>query len=140
MAKALNDIVQQSRTLADAVSKKLAKNAPIKSGKLREALREANTLDTMLEVTKGTSKLIPVQTITFTLDYAPDKAPYGMFWNEPTLAKNIKNGKTKNIPSKINYAEKTLQDAVVVQKFNKIYDLIGDMIVEGLDKELDIKL
>lgn len=136
MAKGLNDIVKKTNSLADLVSRKLSNNAPKKTGNLQKAIRRANNINTMLDLKKGTSKIIPIQTITLTLDYAPDDAQYGMWWNDPTLSRTVKNGKTKNVPSKINFVEKTLQEPAVIKALNDIYDLVGDVVIEEISKEI----
>jgi len=100
MAKSINDVIQKANSLADIISKRVSANAPRssgpKGGNLQKALLRANNLNTMLNVQKGGSKQIPIKTITFTIDYAPDGAEYGMWWNDPTVSSTVRNGKTKN--------------------------------------------
>jgi len=142
MAQSLDKVIKKANSLADVISKRLAANAPRrrgpKGGNLREALKRANTLDTMLNVQKGSTKQIPIQSLTFTLNYAPDDAPYGMWWNDPTLSSTVKNGKTSNIPKSINFAEKTLAEPKVQSALNDIYDLVGDAYLAMIDDELKI--
>jgi hypothetical protein len=59
-----------------------------------------------------------------------------MWWNEPTLASNIKNGKTKNIPQSINFAEKGLNDPQVISAIDELVSLIGDSVLERISNEL----
>jgi len=132
-----NDLQKKGKGLSDIISKKVAEKAPIKTGRLRKALRRANTFDSMIELEKGSSKQLDVKGFTINIDYAPTDAEYGMFWNEPTLAKNIKNGKTSNIPESINFAEKALADSVVQRALDEMVDVIGEMVAAAISKEIE---
>ena len=136
MAKSINDVIQKANSLADIISKRVSENAPYKTGNLQKALLRANNLNTMLNVQKGGSKQIPIKTITFTIDYAPEGAEYGMWWNEPTVSSTVKNGRTKNVPGKINFVETALKEPQVQKALNDIYSLLGDTILAGIDDEL----
>jgi len=142
VAKALSDIVSKANSLADIVSKRVSANAPRRSGpkggNLQRALLKANTLNTMLDVQSGASKNVPIQSLTFTINYAPDDAPYGMWWNDPTVSSTVRSGKTKNVPDKINFVENALNEAVVQNALEDIYDLIGDTFLAQLDDELNL--
>jgi hypothetical protein len=136
MAKSINDVIRKANSLADIISKRVAANAPKKTGNLRRALLKANNLNTMLNVQKGGSKQIPLKKITFTIDYAPDGAEYGMWWNDPTVSSTVRNGKTKNVPDRINFVETALREPIVQKALNDIYDLLGDTLLAGIDDEL----
>jgi hypothetical protein len=138
MAKSINDVIKKANSLADIISNRVSKNAPYKTGNLQRALLKANNLNTMLNVQKGTTKNIPIKTITFTIDYAPDGAEYGMWWNDPTVSSTVKNGKTKNVPDKINFVENALNEPKVKKALNDIYDLLGDTFLAQLDDELNL--
>jgi hypothetical protein len=138
MAKSINDVIKKANSLADIISNRVSKNAPYKTGNLQRALLKANNLNTMLNVQKGTTKNIPIKTITFTIDYAPDGAEYGMWWNDPTVSSTVKNGKTKNVPDKINFVETALNEPKVKKALNDIYDLLGDTFLAQLDDELNL--
>lgn len=135
-----NDLQQKAKKLSDIVSKKVVDKAPRragpKGGNLKRALSRANTFDSMIELQKGSSKVVPVKTIELNIDYAPDGAEYGMWWNEPTLARKIKNGKTANIPESINFAEKALADPKVQKALDGIADIVAEMITATLEDEL----
>lgn len=137
MANSLDKVIKKANTLADLVSKRVSANAPKKTGNLQKRLKEANNLNTMLNVQKGTAKNVPIQSITFTIDYAPEGAEYGMYWNDPTVSSTVKNGKTKNVPDKINFVEKALNEPKVQTALNDIYDLIGDAFLAEIDDELN---
>lgn len=136
MAKSLDKVLKKANSLADLVSKRVAANAPYKTGNLRRALLKANNLNTMIDLKKGTSKIVPIQTIEFTIDYAPDEAPYGMWWNDPTLSRTVQNGKTKNVPKSINFVDKALAEPKVIKALNDLYDLIGDAVLLELEDEI----
>jgi len=138
MAKSLDDIIQKANSLADIVSKRVSANAPRKTGNLQRALLRANTLNTMLDVQSGASKNVPIQSLTLTINYAPDDAPYGMWWNDPTVSSTVRNGRTKNIPDKINFVENALDEPRVQRALDDIYDLIGDTFLAQLDDELNL--
>jgi hypothetical protein len=136
MAKSINDVIRKANSLADIISKRVSVNAPKKTGNLQRALLRANNLNTMLNVQKGGSKNVPIKTITFTIDYAPDGAEYGMWWNDPTVSSTVKKGKTKNVPDKINFVATALREPQVQKALNDIYDLLGDTLLEGIEDEL----
>jgi hypothetical protein len=137
MAKSINDVIKKANSLADIISKRVAANAPKKTGNLRAALLRANNLNTMLDVGRGGTKSIPLKTITFTIDYAPDGAEYGMWWNDPTVSSTVRSGKTKNVPGRINFVETALNEPQVQRALNDIYDLLGDTILAGIEDELN---
>lgn len=137
MAKSINDVISKANTLAGIISKRVSANAPRKTGNLQRALLRANTLNTMLDVGKGSSKSIPLKTITFTIDYAPDGAEYGMWWNDPTVSSTVKSGKTKNVPDKINFVDNALKEPQVIKALDDIYSLLGDTILAGIEDELN---
>jgi hypothetical protein len=136
----LAEITKKSKSLSNVISRTVASYAPRKTGptggNLQRALKRANNINTMFEVQGGASKEMIVRSLVFTYNYSPDDAPYGMWWNEPTLASNIKNGKTKNIPESINFAEKGLNDPQVMSAIDELVSLIGDSVLERISKEL----
>lgn len=137
MAKSINDVIQKANTLAGIISKRVSANAPRKTGNLQRALLRANTLNTMLDVGKGSSKSIPLKTITFSIDYAPEGAEYGMWWNDPTVSSTVRSGKTKNVPDKINFVDNALKEPQVIKALDDIYSLLGDTILAGIEDELN---
>lgn len=137
MAKSLDQILKKSNKIADFISERVSKNAPKKTGKLQKALRSANNLNTMLGLQKGTSKLVPFKKITFTIDYNPTDAPYGMYWNEPTVSETVRKGKTKNVPEKINFVDNALREPKVQQSLNELYDLIGQLVIKDVMSEIE---
>ena len=132
----LAEITKKSKSLANVISRSVASYAPRKTGNLQRALKRANNINTMFEVQGGASKETIVRSLVFTYNYAPDDAEYGMWWNEPTLAENIKNGNTKNIPQSINFADKGLNDPQVMSAIDELVSLIGDSVLERISNEL----
>ena len=94
----LQDLQRKQKRLVDVLVKQVVDRAPEKTGRLKKALKKENNINTVFENTGGSSKTVPLQSFEFSINYAPDGAPYGKYWNDPTLSKTVKNGKTKNIP------------------------------------------
>lgn len=133
----INDITRKAKTITDVLVKQVVKKAPIKTGRLRKALKNANNINTVFDLQGANSKVVPLQSFDFSINYAPDDAPYGKFWNEPTLAKNIKDGKTKNIPQSINFAEKAILTPEFQKGLDDLLDLIGETAADNIVKELE---
>jgi hypothetical protein len=133
----LAQLQRKQKTIVDVLVKQVVDKAPIKTGRLRKALKKANTVNTVLENTGGFSKNIPIQSFEFSINYAPDDAPYGKYWNDPTLADNVKNGKTKNIPKSINFAEKAILTPEFQKGLDDLLDLIGESIADNIVRELE---
>ena len=132
----LADITKKSRSLADTISRSVAARAPRKTGNLQRALIRANDVNTMFEVQGGSSRGIGVKSLTFTYNYAPDDAPYGRWWNDPTVSETVKKGKTKNVPDAINFADKGLNDPKVIRTIDELVDLIAESVLFKIDEEL----
>jgi len=121
---ALKDIARQVGGLAVA-------KAPIRTGRLKKALARANTPDKVLK-TNPTNK-----SFSFEINYAPPGAEYGQFWNDPTVSKTVRSGKTKNVPDSINFAEKAINSPIIDSLIQDYMDEVGVMIVEQLNKAID---
>lgn len=136
----INDITKKAKTITDVLVKQVVDKAPRragpKGGTLKKALKRANNINTVFDLQGANSKVIPLQSFEFSINYAPDDAPYGKFWNEPTLAKNIKDGQTKNIPQSINFAEKAILTPQFQKGLDDLLDLIGETIANNVVKEL----
>jgi hypothetical protein len=120
----LKDIAKQIGGLAVA-------KAPIKTGNLKRKLAKANTPDKVLKENPKT------KSFSFEIDYAPPGAEYGMFWNDPTVSKTVRNGKTKNIPDAINFANKAINSPIVDSLIQDYMDEIGKQVVEQIGKAID---
>ena len=120
----LKDIAKQIGGLAVA-------KAPVKTGNLKRKLKSANTPDKVLTENKAAG------TFSFEIDYAPPGAEYGMFWNDPTVSKTVRNGKTKNIPEAINFANKAINSPIVDSLIQDYMDEIGKQVVEQIGKAID---
>jgi hypothetical protein len=120
----LKDIAKQIGGLAVA-------KAPIRTGRLKKALARANTPDKVLNENPKT------KSFSFEINYAPPGAEYGEWWNEPTLSKTVKKGKTKNVPESINFAQKAIDSPIVDSLINDYMDEIGQMVVKQISKAVD---
>ena len=129
----LKDIAKQIRGLTVAKAPQSLKGSNRKRpGNLKRALKRANTPDKILKVDPKT------KSFSFEIDYAPIGAEYGMWWNDPNLAKNIKNGKTKNIPESINFANKALDSDIVASMLDlHIEERVDKFIVQPLIKSIE---
>lgn len=133
----LNDVVKRGRTLADVISRTVANKAPVKTGNLKKALRRANNINTIFDAKGVGSRDVKSKSITITIDYAPDDAPYGMYWNDPTVSKTVKKGKTKNVPDRINFVDQALKDPTVVRAIDELVDMIGDNLLAQIEDNLN---
>jgi len=130
------------RETAKLIQSNLVRIAPIRTGNLRNKLREYNTINRILGNTKATKSVTKKYSFdaNFEVEYAPPGARYGKWWNDPTVSKTVRNGKTKNIPDSINYAQKALDEAIDSQ-LSKIEDEVAemavDMVVKDLEDEID---
>ena len=109
-------------------------------GNLRRQLKKANTPDKIITQNPEDMKSAAVKNsfgLEFTIDYAPPGAEYGKWWNEPTVAKNIKNAKTKNVPGSINFAEQAINDKEVDDLIISYLDTLADKIADGFQNTLD---
>lgn len=120
----LKDIAKQVGGLAVA-------KAPRRTGNLKRALARANTPDKVLKQDPKT------KSFSFEINYAPPGAEYGQFWNDPTVSKTVKNGKTKNIPDSINFADKAINSPIIDSLLEDYMDEIGALIVEDISKAVN---
>ena len=133
----LNDITKKATTITDLLVKQVADKAPYKTGRLKNALIKSNTINTVFDSQGSNSKVIPIQSFEFSINVAPDDAPYGQWWNDPTVAKNIRNGKTKNIPDAINFVDKAIYTPEFQKGLDELLDLIGETILINIVNELE---
>jgi hypothetical protein len=128
----LRDIAKQIGGLTVANAPQSLKGSKRRRpGNLKRALKRENTSDNILKVNPKT------KSFSFEINYAPPGAEYGMFWNDPTVSKTVRNAKTNNIPESINFAEKALYSPIVDSMLNDYMDEIGAMVVEEISKAID---
>jgi hypothetical protein len=132
-----NDIVTKGKSLADVISRSVANKAPVKTGNLKRALRRANNVNTMFDSKGFGSKNIKSKDITISIDYAPDDAPYGKWWNDPTVSKTVRNGKTKNVPKAINFVDQALNDPNFKRAFDELVELMADNLIAQIEDNLN---
>jgi hypothetical protein len=133
----INDITKKAKTITDVLVKQVANKAPYKTGRLKRALIKANTINTVFDVQSSNSKVVPIQSFEFSINYAPDDAPYGKFWNDPTVAKNIRDGNTQNIPEAINFVDKAIYTPEFQRGLDELLDLIGETLATNIVNEID---
>jgi hypothetical protein len=105
-------------------------------GNLKRQLAAYNRPSGMVkEVRKGNSI-----TIELSLDVAPPGAEYGQWWNDPTVSKTVRKGKTKNIPEAINYGDKALNDPSVDKLINDYVETLMNQITDDTVKQLEKEL
>ena len=128
----LKDVAKQIGGLAVAKAPQSLKGSNRKRpGNLKRALARANTPDKVLKINPKT------KSFSFEINYAPPGAEYGMWWNDPTVSKTVKTGKTNNVPESINFAEKAIYSPIVDSMLNDYMDEIGVMVVEEISKAID---
>lgn len=128
--KALEDVAQSIRTSVVAI-------APRKTGNLKEQLYKWNTPQRILGAKKIPGSLIKTGkfNLKFSIDVSPQGAEYGKYWNEPTLSRTVKNGKTKNIPRSINFAQKAMKEAIVRRKIKELGPILASLVGQELIAE-----
>ena len=83
-------------------------------GNLKKQMLSYNSSNRIIGKSKQSStfNIVTNWSQTLTVNYARPGAEYGKYWNDPTVASNIRGGKTSNIPGKINFASKSLNEAI----------------------------
>lgn len=136
-------LLQVAQRLGDLTVAK----APKKTGNLKSKLRSANTGRKILggmnsaQAEKAIIEDLKSGTYTFELaiDVAPDGAEYGQFWNQPTIAENVRNGKTPN-KNAIDFGLKAYNDPGFQAMFNEYIDTLTDKIAASIAKAIDKEL
>jgi hypothetical protein len=112
--KTLRKIATDTRTLLEVYTPvNVIPNAKTR-GNLKREMLSYNSSNKIIGKSKQVSQfnIVTNWSQTLTVNYAPPGAEYGKYWNDPTVARNIRNGKTSNIPGKINFASKSLNEAI----------------------------
>ena len=122
--KALRDVAKTIKTLTIA-------KAPYKTGNLRRKINVANTYSTMIKYKLPADELSD-RPATVSVDYAPDGAEYGEFWDEPATSKS----RTKNRPQ-FGFPTKAINDINVDAAIALYIVELENDLVERLKKELD---
>lgn len=132
----VNQILNKTRTLTDALVNQVANKAPVRTGNLKRQIKRANNVNTVFESTPSTSKVVPIQSFTFSIDYAPEGAEYGKYWNDPNVSYQVKNQKTGN-KDKINFVEQAILTPQFQKGLDDLLDLIGENISQNIADTLD---
>lgn len=128
--KALEDIAQTIRTSVVAI-------APRKTGNLKEQLFKYNTPQRILSGKKLPTSLTKTRkfNLQFTIEVSPPGAEYGKYWNDPTISKSVKNGKTSNVPRSINFVSKAMKEAAVRRKIKELGPIIASLVGQEIMEE-----
>jgi hypothetical protein len=126
MAKTLAQIANSIKGLAVA-------KAPKRTGNLKKQLDTYNRPSGMIKESK-TSKS---RSFEFSLDVSPPGAEYGKYWNDPTVSSTVRNGKTKNVPGAINFADKAINDPSIDRMINEYLEAMGEDIAKQIGKAVD---
>jgi hypothetical protein len=125
----LDKAVKKTPTLAQVanlIKDKAVALAPKRTGNLKNKLNTYNRPSGMVKQQVSGKKSI---SLSFTLDVSPPGAEYGKYWNDPNVSDSVRNGKTKNIPGSINFANKALEDAEVKRMIDKVIsDMTNDIV------------
>ena len=140
-------LLEVASTLGNLVSKKAPRRAGASGGNLRRRLKEANTGRKILgsNSAQAEKKIINdlksgTNTFEFGIDIAPRGAEYGQFWNDPTVSKTVRKGKTKNIPDAINYGSKAYESSEFQKELDTYIDSLTDKLFESISKQIDKEL
>jgi hypothetical protein len=116
-------------------------------GNLKRALKAANTGRNVLSGlnSAGAEKEIVddlkngTYNFEFNINVAPPDAPYGKWWNDPTVSATVKKGKTGN-RDKINFAQQAIEDpefeGLIDEYMETLTDKIAASVAKAIDKEL----
>lgn len=119
--------------IATKIKNLAAAKAPVKTGNLRRKISDFNRPSGMIKETKTKGS----RSFEFTLDVSPPGAEYGKWWNDPTVSKTVRNGKTKNIPDSINFAEKAINDPQVEKMIQDYLSTIADEVANEIGKAIN---
>jgi hypothetical protein len=129
--RTLESIAVGIRDLAIAKAPKAA----INGGNLRSKIKSANTPVKSKMIKQGKDL-----DVTISLDYAPNGAEYGQWFNEPpTPASKRRRSLKKTAVSRgnWNYAIDAMSDDELSRKFDAYLAELGDYFVEQIEIELD---
>jgi hypothetical protein len=131
----LNDISKTPPSLAQIANKiknTAVKLAPKRTGNLKRQLDTYNRPSGMIKRTLQGG----VISYSFEIDVAPPGAEYGKWWNDPNVSRTVKNGKTKNIPGSINFAQKAIESPEVLKMIDMLVNDTANEVADMINKEL----
>lgn len=126
----------------------ISQKAPRKTGNLQRQLKQYNTGRNILsgrnsaQAEKDIISAVKSGTFSFefNIDVAPPGAEYGQWWNAPTVSKTVRNGKTQNVPGKINFAEQAYKSQEFQTMFNQYMDGLTEKIAQSVAKNIEKEL
>jgi hypothetical protein len=110
--------------------------APKKTGNLKRKLADYNRPSGMIKQSKTNS----TRSFEFELDISPPGAEYGKFWNDPTVSKTVRNGKTPNVPKSINFAQQAINDPQIQKMIDDYVSQIADEVANEVGKSIEREL
>jgi hypothetical protein len=110
--------------------------APKKTGNLKRKLADYNRPSGMIKQSKTNS----TRSFEFELDVSPPGAEYGKFWNDPTVSKTVRNGKTPNVPKSINFAQQAINDPQIQKMIDDYVSQIADEVANEVGKSIEREL
>jgi hypothetical protein len=126
--------IRKLESIAVGIRDLAIKNAPKDTGNLKRRIREANTpaKTKMIKQLKDLS-------VVLSLDYAPNGAEYGQWFNDPPKVASKRRAslrKTAIRKGNWNYAIDAINDDELSKKFEEYLDMLGDYVVEEVEIEL----
>jgi hypothetical protein len=110
--------------------------APKKTGNLKRKLADYNRPSGMIKQSKTNS----TRSFEFELDVSPPGAEYGKWWNDPTVSKTVRNGKTPNVPKSINFAQQAINDPQIQKMIDDYVSQIADEVANEVGKSIEREL
>ena len=126
--------IRKLESIAVGIRDLAIKNAPKDTGNLKRRIKEANTpaKTKMIKQLKDLSVVI-------SLDYAPNGATYGQWFNDPPSVASKRRAalkKTAVRKGNWNYAINAMNDDELSKRFEEYLDMLGDYVVDEIEIEL----
>jgi len=127
------------KAVAKEIQSNLQKYAPYRTGNLRNKLRTANTINTIIGENRYDFNYQKKSTdIKVSVEVAPDGARYGIFFNDPPAVgpKRKKLQKTAERKGNWNFGQRSMDDAIY-KYLDKFVDEIERNMVKTIEDEID---
>ena len=124
--KGLTQVAQQIKNVALFY-------APKDTGRLKRAINSANKPASMWKVrARGDSFKV-----TFALTTSPSDAPYGQWWNSPTVSWQVQKGGN---PKNIDFGKKGFTDKSTKDEYKKFLKNVTNELLDDFTKRIDTSL
>jgi len=127
------------KAVAKEIQSNLQKYAPYKTGNLRNKLRTANTINTIIGENRYDFNYKKKSTdIKVSVEVSPDGARYGVFFNDPPAVgpKRQKLKQTAERKGNWNFGQRSIDDAIY-KYLDKFIDEIERNTAKTIEDELD---